>query len=210
MPKDPTPILNQEISVLKRYKELIQAFKLPQDEPSLKAFLEKLLKDLRPLGSPPLPAQTQKEATQIIVKTLHALDPNGYSPQELTKALEEINALAPKVQAIYESYRTKLGLRDHSRLLESALVPCQLSVLANVPCLLSLWDISNLVRRLEGLKHKKEREAKTPPQPELEAAPWWKKVGRYFVRNHKWLIAAIIVPIVTPIIVLLVTKKLGN
>lgn len=53
------------------------------------------------------------------------------------------------------------------------------------------------------------KEAKSG-QGEGKAAPWWKKVGRYFVKNHKWLIAAIIVPIVAPIIVLLVTKKLGN
>lgn len=34
---------------------------------------------------------------------------------------------------------------------------------------------------------------KTPaPQAEQEAAPWWKKVKRYFGKNHKWLVPAII------------------
>lgn len=71
--------------------------------------------------------------------------------------------------------------------------------------------LGGLIEAIKGLKARKihqleERTFRTGQ----EAAPWWKKVGRYFVRNHKWLIAAIIVPIVTPIIVLFVTKKLGN
>lgn len=166
MTRNPTTTLDQEISVLKRYKELfVQAIKLPQDEPSLMAFLKKFLKNVCSLGRPPLTAQAQKEATQIFAKHLHALDPNGYSTQELMEALEEVNALAPRVQAIYESYRTELGLRDYPRLLESGLKPAHLSVLANVPCLTPIWAISDLIHRLEGLKHKRERETKIPAPP---------------------------------------------
>lgn len=174
MTRNPTTILDQEISVLKRYKELLmQVIKLPQDEPSLIAFLKEFLKDVSSLGRPPLTAQAQKEATQIFAKHLHALDPNGYSPQELMEALEEIGTLAPRVQAIYESYRTELSLMDYPRLLESGLRPDQLSVLACVPCLMSIWAISYLIRRLEGLKHKRKREAETPPQPRQR----WKKTA---------------------------------
>lgn len=160
MTRNPTTTLDQEISVLKRYTELL-SIELPQDEPSLMAFLRKLLNDVRPLGRPPLTGQALKEVT---IKHLHALDPNRYSPQELMEALEKTNALAPRVQAIYESYRTELGLTDYLRLIESRLRHDQLSRLVNVPCLTPIWAISDLIHRLEGLKHKREREAKTPPQ----------------------------------------------
>mgnify|MGYP001566842689 CR=1 FL=1 len=42
------------------------------------------------------------------------------------------------------------------------------------------------------------------------STPWWKKVEEFFIRNWKWLIVAIIVPIVAPIITWIVIKNLGN
>ncbi|HHT9155139.1 MAG TPA: hypothetical protein ACFYD5_04920, partial [Candidatus Tripitaka sp. YC43] len=193
-----------EISVLKRYKELMQAIKLPQDKPSLMAFLEKFLKNVRSLGRSPLTAQAQKEATQILAKHLHALDPNGYSPQELMEALEEKDALAPRVEAIYESYRIELGLRDYPRLLESVLRLDQLSSLAHVPSFTPIWDISNLIRRLEGLKHKREREAKTPPQAgqrEGKAIGAWGKVKEFF--KKRWRLLTIIIGPISVIITII-------
>jgi hypothetical protein len=64
------------------------------------------------------------------------------------------------------------------------------------------------VALLEKVKYRslqaKRGEIKEPP------APWWKKVEGFFIRHWQWLIAAIIVPIIAPIITWVVIRKLGH
>ena len=108
MPKQSTAIL-KEISLLKKYRELLRAIKT---EPSKMELIEKA------------------------------------------------NALCPKIQAIYESYRTELGLMDCSGLLAW---PGLNHPITEATGLTPISLTSDLICKLEGLRHKQERLVKAGP-----------------------------------------------
>lgn len=165
--------LDEEISILRKYLELLQPFDLSENPSHVKSTMENFLNDFRLLKEKypsfdrrPLTGQAREEVLQLITKHFQTLDPR-YSPQELMKALEKSGPLGHKAQAIYESYRTELGLKVYPDLQGPESISFPLYLLTNKFCFVPAYAIADLVFKLEGLKHKKEREAETPPQTEL-------------------------------------------
>lgn len=206
MTRNLTTTLDQEISLLKKYTQVLSKI----------VFLSKGISFLEGL-------KRKARVTGISMPLIENIKEDELKKEDVQLLLKEASTLVPEVQKIYESYRVELGLGDYSNFLDCIyLFAPDVIEKGHSPIVIT----NDLICKLEGLKYKREREAETPapqpgqeegkdtktptPQEGKEAAPWWKRVGRYFVRNHKWLIAAIIVPTVAPIIVLLVKKKLGD
>lgn len=149
MSKDPTINLDQEISLLDEYVR----------------DLTKIIYLGRGLGF--LEEQKRKaEAVGISIPLIEGLKVEELKREDVRSLMEKASALAPEAQKIWESYRDELGLGNYAEFLHPIhLFASELIKKGNTPVI----HCNDLIRRLKGLKYKKERElkiAQSPPPPE--------------------------------------------